>query len=155
LGLLHATYLLRGLKSRSTGYPPVDETVSDSKEAVTDVRNTTNLRSRTREQTVIGSRQQAIERARHDVVMRRAAARRLQSITEEIELLTERRADAWADLAEDPSTTTAAQIKALSDRINSLWSEARATRACVRNGERRFILERAKSEIRVTRSAVG
>jgi hypothetical protein len=104
---------------------------------------------------MIGSRQQAIERMRRDVAMRRAAARRFQSISTEIDLLTERRADAWAELAASPSTKTAAQIKALSDRINSLWSEARATRACIRNGERGLILERAKSEVRVTRSAVG
>ena len=104
---------------------------------------------------MIGSRQQAIERVRRDIAMRRVAARRLQSISKEIELLTERRTDAWVDLAASPSTTTAAQIKALSDRITALWSEARATRACVRNGERGLILERAKSEVRVTRSAIG
>jgi hypothetical protein len=101
---------------------------------------------------MIRSRKHATERVQHEAAMRRAALRRLQRISAEIDAVTERRVAAWGELAQRPSRASATQIKALSERLTSLWSEARAMRACVRNGERALILERAQGELRTTRS---
>jgi hypothetical protein len=96
---------------------------------------------------MIRSRHHAEERAERDTALRRAARRRLERISAEIDAVTARRVSAWGDLARRPSRATAFQIKALSDRLTSLWSEARVARACIRYGERGLILERAHGEI--------
>ena len=101
---------------------------------------------------MIGSREQAAERAVREAEMRRDAFRRLQTVSAEIDVVTERRVRAWGDLSLRPSGTTTAQIKALSERLTTLWSEARALRACVVHGERGLILERAQRDLRAARS---
>jgi hypothetical protein len=101
---------------------------------------------------MIASREQAAERAKREVEMRRAAFRRLQTVDAEIEAVTERRVKAWGDLSRSASEATTAQIKALNERLTALWSEARALRACVVHGERGRILERAQRDLRAARS---
>lgn len=101
---------------------------------------------------MIGSRDQAADRAKRETQMRRDAFRRLQRVTAEIELVTDRRVRAWGDLSQRSSEATTAQIKALSERLTALWAEARALRACVVHGERGRILERAQRDLRAARS---
>lgn len=88
-----------------------------------------------------------------DAAKRVAAARRLDEINGELEAAMERRTELWRaqSLGPDPSIST--ELKSLSERINTLWAEARARRACVRGGSRERILTRVRAEARFEREA--
>ena len=62
-----------------------------------------------------------------------------------------RRTELWHAQASKPGRETADEVKALSDRINRLWAEARARRACIRQGSRERILSRVRAEARFER----
>ena len=62
-----------------------------------------------------------------------------------------RRTELWHEQSVNPDAAIAADVKALSERINRLWAEARARRACVRAGSRERILSRVRAEARFER----
>ena len=90
-----------------------------------------------------------------DAARRVAAAKRLAAVEQELEAAMARRTELWHEqsLNADPGVITEikAEIKALSDRINRLWAEARARRATVRTGSRERILSRVRAEARFER----
>jgi hypothetical protein len=86
-----------------------------------------------------------------DRTRRRAALRRLDTITAELEAATQRRTELWTQLSQRPDARLAAQIDKLSNLIGTLYGEARALRACASNGSRELILERARHEMLVER----
>jgi hypothetical protein len=86
-----------------------------------------------------------------DATRRVAAAERLATVEAELELAVARRTELWHEQSLDPDPSVSAEVKALSDRINRLWAEARARRACVRAGSRERILRRVRAEARFER----
>jgi hypothetical protein len=88
-----------------------------------------------------------------DAAKRVAAARRLDEVNAELEAAMERRTDLWHRQSRGLEPGLSAEIKALSERINELWAEARARRACVRGGSRERILTRVRAEARFEREA--
>jgi tagatose-1,6-bisphosphate aldolase non-catalytic subunit AgaZ/GatZ len=85
------------------------------------------------------------------VARRLAAAERLSSVEAELEDAMTRRTELWHEQSVNPDPQIAADVKALSDRINRLWAEARSRRACVRAGSRERILSRVRAEARFER----
>jgi hypothetical protein len=57
----------------------------------------------------------------------------------------------WHEQSLNPDPRITTEVKALSDRINRLWAEARARRATVRAGSRERILSRVRAEARFER----
>jgi hypothetical protein len=88
-----------------------------------------------------------------DAAKRVAAARRLDEVNGELEAAMERRTELWHRQSLGPDPRLSVEIKELSDRINELWAEARARRACVRGGSRERILTRVRAEARFEREA--
>jgi hypothetical protein len=86
-----------------------------------------------------------------DAARRVAAAERLSTVEAELEAAMIRRSELWHEQSINPDPGIAADVKALSDRINRLWAEARARRACVRAGSRERILSRVRAEARFER----
>ncbi len=74
-------------------------------------------------------------------------------IRQEIEQLTERRAELFHTLSEAHDTTLAAEHQQLEQEIARLWDEHRAARAYLRHGERDAIIQRARAEERLERAA--
>jgi len=62
-----------------------------------------------------------------------------------------RRTELWHEQSVNPDPRISADLKALSERINKLWAESRARRACVRAGSRERILSRVRAEARFER----
>lgn len=79
--------------------------------------------------------------------------RNLDEIREEIERVSDRRAELWHALSEGHEASTASELRRLEREIERLWEEHRATRAAIRFGERERILQRARTEERIERSA--
>jgi hypothetical protein len=77
----------------------------------------------------------------------------LQSIRDEIELLSERRRAVWRRLSAGRTSELADELKELDDRIAALWDEQRALRAQLRFGDRSKIVARARMEERLERAA--
>lgn len=77
----------------------------------------------------------------------------IQRIHEEIERLSEQRSDLWRRLSEGRDPETAARIKELDARLDSLWNEQRSLRARIRFGDRDEIVRRARAEERLERAA--
>jgi hypothetical protein len=77
----------------------------------------------------------------------------LQTIKQEIDRLTDRRAEVFHLLSEGHDADLAAEHQQLEDRIAELWDEARAEKARLRNGERDDIIHRARVEERLSRAA--
>jgi hypothetical protein len=88
-----------------------------------------------------------------DAARRVAAARRLATVEAELEGAMTRRTELWREQSLNPSPRVAAEVKALSERINRLWAESRARRACIRAGSRERILSRVRAESRFEREA--
>ncbi len=79
--------------------------------------------------------------------------RTLAEIKQEIERLSEERAELLQRLSEGHDATLAAEHKRLDERLARLWDEHRATRARIRWGERDSIMRRARAEERLERAA--
>lgn len=62
-----------------------------------------------------------------------------------------RRTELWREQSLNPDPRVSAEVKALSEQINRLWAEARARRACIREGSRERILSRVRAEARFER----
>ena len=75
------------------------------------------------------------------------------TIHEEIDEVSERRAELWHRLSDGRNPELVEQIKALDEKLGSLWDENRAIRARIRFGERDQIVKRARAEERLERAA--
>ena len=79
--------------------------------------------------------------------------RSLRDIRSEIERATERRSQLWHTLSQGHDAAAAAELAALSARIDELWEEHRIARARIRFGDRDRIVARARTEERLSRAA--
>jgi ABC-type phosphate transport system auxiliary subunit len=79
--------------------------------------------------------------------------RTLTEIKEEIDRLSERRAEIMRALSEGYDAVLTAEHQELEERIAQLWDEQRNARATVRFGERDAIIQRARQEERLSRAA--
>jgi hypothetical protein len=79
--------------------------------------------------------------------------RTLEEIRQEIDRLSDRRAEVLHDLAEGHDATLAAEHQKLDERLAELWEEQRAVRATIRFGDRDLIIQRARHEGRLSRAA--
>jgi ABC-type phosphate transport system auxiliary subunit len=77
----------------------------------------------------------------------------VNEIREEIERLTERRAELFHALSEGHDAALAAEHAQLEERIARLWDEMRALKARLRFGDRESIITRARQEERLERAA--
>ena len=77
----------------------------------------------------------------------------LNEIHEEIDRLSERRADLWTSLSRSHDPAAAAELKRLNAELDRLWDEHRAVRAQLRFGSRDAIVARARVEERLERAA--
>ena len=77
----------------------------------------------------------------------------LEQIREQIEQVSDRRAELWHKLSEGHDPTVADELHRLEREIERLWDEQRAVRAAIRFGDREKILRRARTEERIERSA--
>jgi hypothetical protein len=74
-------------------------------------------------------------------------------IHQEIEKLSERRAELWQILSHGYDEAAAAELKSLSVRLEQLWDEERTVKAELRFGNRDHIVARARVEERLERAA--
>ena len=79
--------------------------------------------------------------------------RPLDEIRADIERATEQRAELWEELSYGGDVVKSAEVKRLTERINELWAEERATRARLRFGPSENILARARAEERLDRES--
>jgi len=79
--------------------------------------------------------------------------RTLSEIHQEIERLSEDRAELWHRLSDEYDPQVRAEIRALDTELDRLWDEHRALRARVRFGDREAIVARARVEERLERAA--
>jgi hypothetical protein len=77
----------------------------------------------------------------------------IDTLHEEIERLSEERADLWHRLSEGHDPATAAELKRLDAQLDGLWDDLRALRARLRFGDRDAIVARARVEERLERAA--
>lgn len=77
----------------------------------------------------------------------------ITEIRQEIERLTQRRAELFHTLSEGHDADLAAEHARLEDEIQHLWDEHRAARARQRFGDRDNIIRRARAEERLERAA--
>jgi outer membrane murein-binding lipoprotein Lpp len=77
----------------------------------------------------------------------------ITSIHEEINELSERRAELWHGLSNGRNPALVQQIKELDAKLEALWNEHRAVRSLIRFGEREQIVKRARAEERLERAA--
>jgi hypothetical protein len=77
----------------------------------------------------------------------------IATIHEEIDRLSERRAELWHRLSDGRDPGLVQEIKALDERLELLWNEHRTIRARIRFGEREAIVKRARAEERLERAA--
>jgi hypothetical protein len=79
--------------------------------------------------------------------------RTLSEIHQEIERLSEDRAELWHRLSVEYDPQVREEIRALDAELDRLWDEHRALRARVRFGDRDSIVARARVEERLERAA--
>ena len=77
----------------------------------------------------------------------------LEEIREKIEQASDRRAELYHALSEGHDPAAAAELHQLEKEINQLWEQQRSVRASIRFGDRDHILQRARTEERIERSA--
>jgi len=77
----------------------------------------------------------------------------LDEIHEEIDRLSERRADLWTTLSHGYDAGAAGELKRIDAELDRLWDEHRALRARLRFGSRDSIVARARIEERLERAA--
>jgi hypothetical protein len=82
-----------------------------------------------------------------------ADMRKLAEIKQEIDRLSDRRADVLHDLSAGYDPDLAAEHQQLEDQLAALWEEQRATRATIRFGDRDEIIQRARHDERLSRAA--
>jgi len=79
--------------------------------------------------------------------------RTLDEIREEIDRLSDRRAEVLHELSEGHDAALTAEHKQLNDQLAELWDEQRTVRATIRFGDRDLIIQRARHEERLSRAA--
>jgi hypothetical protein len=79
--------------------------------------------------------------------------RTLETIHEEIEVLSEERSELWHRLSAEYDPAVRDEIHALDVKLDTLWDEHRALRARLRFGDRDHIVARARVEERLERAA--
>lgn len=77
----------------------------------------------------------------------------IETIHAEIERLSERRTGLWNLLSQGRDPALIDELKALDERLQTLWAAHRAERARIRFGERDDIVKRARAEERLERAA--
>jgi ADP-dependent phosphofructokinase/glucokinase len=77
----------------------------------------------------------------------------LEEIRRKIEEASDRRAELYHALSEGYSPEVVSELRALEKEIERLWEEHRMVRAAIRFGDREHILQRARTEERIERSA--
>ena len=77
----------------------------------------------------------------------------IATIKAEIGEVSERRTELWHRLSDGRDPDVVGQIKALDEKLGSLWNEHRAIRARIRFGEPDQIVKRARAEERLDRAA--
>jgi hypothetical protein len=79
--------------------------------------------------------------------------RTLDEIRQDIDSLSDRRAEVLHELSESHDAGLAAEHQRLDDRLSELWEEQRQVRARIRFGDRDVIIQRARHEERLSRAA--
>jgi len=79
--------------------------------------------------------------------------RTLNEIKQDIEELSDRRADVLHRLSEGHDAELAAEHKRLDEQLAELWDEQRHARATIRFGDRDLIIQKARHEERLSRAA--
>jgi hypothetical protein len=79
--------------------------------------------------------------------------RTLNDIKNDIDQLSDRRADILHQLSEGHDPGLAAEHKRLDEQLAELWEEQRLARANIRFGDRDLIIQRARHEERLSRAA--
>jgi hypothetical protein len=77
----------------------------------------------------------------------------LREIHDEIERLSEDRAELWHTLSREYDPQIREEIRALDAKLDALWDDHRSLRARVRFGDRSSIVARARVEERLERAA--
>jgi hypothetical protein len=79
--------------------------------------------------------------------------RTLTEIKQDIDRLSDQRAEILHKLSEGHNPVLAAEHKQLDEQLAVLWDEQRAVRATIRFGDRDLIIQRARHEERLSRAA--
>jgi hypothetical protein len=79
--------------------------------------------------------------------------RTLNEIKQDIERLSDERAEILHRLSEGHDAELAAEHKKLDEQLAELWEEQRHARATIRFGDRDLIIQRARHEERLSRAA--
>jgi t-SNARE complex subunit (syntaxin) len=79
--------------------------------------------------------------------------RNLEQIREEIDRLSDRRAEVLHELSEGHDAALAEEHQRLDEQLSDLWDEQRAVKATIRFGDREVIIQRARHEERLSRAA--
>lgn len=79
--------------------------------------------------------------------------RTLNEIHEEIEALSEERAELWHTLSREYKPEVREEIRDIDAKLAALWDEHRTLRARLRFGDREAIVARARVEERLERAA--
>jgi hypothetical protein len=77
----------------------------------------------------------------------------LHEIHDQIDRLSDRRAELWRALGEARDPDLAAELKELDEQLDELWEQHRLFRATLRFGDRDRIIARARAEERLERAA--
>ena len=77
----------------------------------------------------------------------------INEIRQEIERLTQRRAELFHELSEGHDPALAAEHERVEDELARLWEQQRIVRAQARFGDRDRIIRRARAEERLERAA--
>ncbi len=79
--------------------------------------------------------------------------RTLTDIKQDIDRLSDRRAEVLRRLSDGQNPELASEHKKLDEKIAELWDEQRSVRATIRFGDRDLIIQRARHEERLSRAA--
>ena len=79
--------------------------------------------------------------------------RTLEDIRQEIDRLSDRRAEVLHELSEGHDAALASEHQQLDEQLAELWDEQRAVKATIRFGDRDLIIQRARHEERLSRAA--
>jgi hypothetical protein len=79
--------------------------------------------------------------------------RSLEDIREDIDKLSDRRAEVLHALSEGHDAALTAEHQQLDEQLAELWDEQRAVKATIRFGDRDLIIQRARHEERLSRAA--
>ena len=79
--------------------------------------------------------------------------RTLEEIKQDIDRLSDRRAEVLHALSEGHDEELTSEHQHLDEQLAELWEEQRAVRATIRFGDRDVIIQRARHEERLSRAA--